>query len=286
MIPAMSIRRSAFAACALALLAGAAPALAQVPLPPEGADPLDIRDARRVERMEKIVRELRSIVYQGRDTGKPVVVQPAETDYQLQSLLSRVNDLESALTRINGQLETTAYELEQMRRRNEALQGEVQSLSARLLGVEGVVSPPTPAADLGPAGDAGLAGGDPAAAFAEARRLMDAGDYAMAEQAFADFVARHPDAAEAPEARYWHGRALAVRGAHQEAALAFIAAVRDRPRTGWAPDAMLQLSRSLIALNRNGEACQTLTELGRAYPNAPAAVKSRATAARSQARCG
>ena len=55
---------------ALALIASTA--VAQVPM-----DPLDARDARRLDRMEQVMRELRAIVFQGRDTGKPVVVQPA-----------------------------------------------------------------------------------------------------------------------------------------------------------------------------------------------------------------
>ena len=32
------------------------------------------------------MRELRAIVFQGRETGKPVVVQPADTDAQLSAL--------------------------------------------------------------------------------------------------------------------------------------------------------------------------------------------------------
>ena len=60
---------------ALAVLVTAGPAWSQTPMD----DPLDARDAKRVERMEKVVRELRSIVFQLRDTGKPVVVPPRGT---------------------------------------------------------------------------------------------------------------------------------------------------------------------------------------------------------------
>src|SRR5690242_3995538 len=85
-----------------AVLATAAPAAAQTPLPAEGQpDPLDARDARRVERMEKVVRELRSIVFQLRDSGKPVVVQPADTDARLAEMGEKLNDLEQTLRRLN-----------------------------------------------------------------------------------------------------------------------------------------------------------------------------------------
>ncbi|HEY9218042.1 MAG TPA: tol-pal system protein YbgF, partial [Phenylobacterium sp.] len=123
----MSLRRFA-APAILVLLATSAPAFAQVPM----ADPLDARDAKRVDRMEAVVRELRAIVYQGRDTGKPVVVQPAETDYQIQELNRRLGDLEQTLTRLNGQLESTTFELEQARRRGEAMEAQNRALTDRL----------------------------------------------------------------------------------------------------------------------------------------------------------
>ena len=92
---------AALAAATLALtLAGAAGhALAQTPILD---DPLDDRSRRRLDNMEKVMRELRSIVFQGRNTGKPVVVQPAETETQMQTLTQRVEDLEQTLRRVNG----------------------------------------------------------------------------------------------------------------------------------------------------------------------------------------
>ncbi|OYW95519.1 MAG: tol-pal system protein YbgF [Caulobacterales bacterium 32-67-6] len=220
-------------------------------------DPLDIRDARRVERMEKVVRELRAIVFQGRDTGRPVVVQPAETDYRIEDLNRRLTDLESVITRLTGQLETTNFELRQSRDKAAALESQLAA-----------------------------SGGSPQADFDRARGLMLSGDYDGAESAFEAFVSTHPDASLAPEANYWLGKTLVVRGADAEAAGAFIAAIRGWPTTAWAPDGVLELSRSLIALGRNPEACQALAELSRRYPSAAPSIKSRASAARTQARCG
>ena len=115
---------------------------------------------------------------------------------------------------------------------------------------------------------------------------MLSGDYDGAESAFEGFVATHGEARLAPEANYWLGKTLVVRGADAEAASAFIAAIRGWPTTAWAPDAVLELSRSLIALGRAPEACQTLAELSRRYPAAAPSIQSRAAAARTQARCG
>ncbi|PZQ62463.1 MAG: tol-pal system protein YbgF [Phenylobacterium zucineum] len=267
----------------LAVVATAVPAMSQTPLPAPEVDPLDARDARRVERMEKVVRELRSIVFQMRDSGKPVVVQPADTDARMLEMGERLKDLEETLRRLNGSLETATMELDQAKRENAALKTQVQALNDRITKTEadvaaGVAPPPA-------ATEAALPAGDPAKDFTAARQLMLAGDYDAAESAFAAYVTNYPDAPRAAEASYWWGKTLSVRGAQADAAKAYIGAIRGWPQTTWAPDAVVELSRSLVALKKPADACQTLAELARRYPKAPATVTSRAAATRTQAKC-
>jgi tol-pal system protein YbgF len=270
-------------AIALSVALGGALAWAQTPMP----DPLDDRSVRRLEKMEKVVRELRSIVFQGRDSGKPVVVQPADTEAQMQSLADRIGDLEDSLQRINGQNESLTMELEQARKAladsqaaNAALAERLTALEGRTTAIEGAGPGPEEADALGEA-DAG----DPDAEFQRARQLMLDGDYDAAEVAFDDFVKRHGDSPKGPEARYWLGKTKSVRGDYAAAAGAFIGAIRGWPKTSWAPDAVVELSRSLIALKKPADACQTLDELTRRYPKAPTAIQGRAAAARAQAKC-
>ncbi|MCG9917603.1 MAG: tol-pal system protein YbgF [Phenylobacterium sp.] len=277
-------------ALSLSLLAPAtAPTLALAQTSME--DPLDVRDARRVERMEKVVRELRAIVFQGRDTGRPVVVQPAETDYRIEELSRRLADLESVITRLNGQIETTNFELRQSRDKTVALEGQLAAMNQKIAALEVFTGVP-PASQASAPSSFGAqplnprSGGSPQADFDRARGLMLSGDYDGAEAAFEAFVATHTNTAQTAEAHYWLGKTLVVRGADTEAATAFIAAIRGWPTTAWAPDGVLELSRSLIALNRASEACQTLAELSRRYPSAAPSIQSRAAAARTQARCG
>ena len=269
----MKFARLALPLC-LALVASTA--IAQTPM-----DPLDARDARRLDKMEQVVRELRAIVFQGRDSGRPVVVQPAETDYQLQQVSRRMADLEGAITRLNDQLETAAHEARLAKQEAESLRAENRALSDRIAGLEsGALAQtvgPTEGLAGGPSPTAGLPAGE---AFDQSRQAMLAGDYGAAEAGFRDYVDQHGDAAKAPEARYWLGKTLSARGAHADAAGAYIAAIRGWPKTSWAPDAVLELSRSLIALNKPADACQTLSELAKRYPNAPTGVKSRAAQAR------
>lgn len=274
---------AAFAALTLSL--GAAAAWSQTPMP----DPLDDRSVKRLDKMEKVVRELRAIVFQGRDTGKPVVVMPAETESQIQALTDRVADLEETLTKLNGANETLTFELEQAQKAlrasdtsNRALADRLAALEARTTQIETTVAGQQAAAnDAAPVEDAG----DPDADFARARSFMLNGDYDSAETAFSAFVKRYGDTEKGPEARYWLGKTLSVRGANADAAGAFIGAIRGWPKTAWAPDATLELARSLVALKKPADACQTLDELARRYPKAPASVLSRAQTVRAQAKC-
>lgn len=267
-------------ALTVALAGGAA--WSQTPMP----DPLDDRSVKRLERMEKVVRELRAIVFQGRDSGKPVVVQPAETESQLQGLADRIVDLEETLTSINRQNEATTFELDQTRRALAESQATNRALADRLTALEARTGK-IEADALADVEDEELAGaaGDPAAEFAAARKLMLDGDYDRAYVAFDRFVARYGDSPNGPEGRYWLGKTLSVRGDHGGAAGAYIGAIRGWPKTTWAPDAVLELSRSLLALKKPADACQTLDELARRYPKAPPGVLNRAQATRVQAKC-
>jgi tol-pal system protein YbgF len=269
---------------AAVLLAGAA--AAQVPLP--DPDPLSARDARRLDRMEQVMRELRSIVFQARQTGRPVLVQPAETEGRIGELSDRISSLEQTLTRLNGALETQGHELSIARRDLAAAQAANTALAARLQTVEQQLAAAQPPqvvqpADGGPPGPGAAA--DPEGAFASARQLLLAGDYARAETAFSDYLATYADGPRTPEARYYLGKAQLARRAYPDAASSFIAAIRGWPQTPWAPDAVLSLARSLVGMQRNPDACSTLGELRRRYPNASMDVVNRAATLRTQAAC-
>ena len=278
----MKSRHPLLAGLALVVLATASPALSQTPM----QDPLDARDAKRVERMEKVVRELRSIVFQLRDTGKPVVVQPADTDARMAEMATKIADLEQTLRGLNGSFDTATRDVDQGRRENAALKKDLATLSERLavleqkLALMATSAPPAEGVAEAPA-----SAGDPAKDFAQARQLMLAGDYDGAEAAFSAFIETWPEVSRTAEARYWLGKTLTVRAAHADAAKAYIGAIRGWPQVPWAPDAVVELARSLVALKKPADACQTLAEFTRRYPKPPANVLSRAAATRTQAKC-
>ena len=98
-------------------------------------------------------------------------------------------------------------------------------------------------------------------------------DYALAEQAFRDFLSKHPNERLAPEAQYWLGESLYQGQRYRDAAESFLAVSTKYEKSGKAPDALLRLGQSLAALHQKEAACATLAEVGRKYPRASASVK-------------
>ncbi len=275
--------RLAAALTAACLAAGAGHALAQVSLD----EPLDERSAKRLDRMEKAMKELRAIVFQGRETGAAVVVQPADTQSQIAGLGDKVGDITQTLARVNGELEVIKHDLDEARQAVSDLRAENVALKDRVAALEAAAkptaaSPPPPPPPPPPEATAG----DPASAFAAAKAAFDSGDMTTAEAGFRDYVDRYGDGPGGPEARYYLARTLMARQAWPDAATAEIGAIRGWPHTRWAPEAVLDLSKALLAMDKTTDACQTLDELARRYPKAAPAVLKSAAATRAEARCG
>ena len=102
-----------------ALLLGAALLIAT----PAGAQ----QDDRRVQRLEQQVKELRSIVFQGRDTGQPVVVKPAGPDPDVVALGQKVDEQNERIRTLIGQIETLQHDLDESRRTTEQLKADADT---------------------------------------------------------------------------------------------------------------------------------------------------------------
>jgi tol-pal system protein YbgF len=98
-------------------------------------------------------------------------------------------------------------------------------------------------------------------------------DYALAEQAFRDFMRKYPNERLLPDAQYWLGESLYQRQRYRDAAESFLGVSTKYERSGKAPDALLRLGQSLAALNQKEAACATLAEVRRKYPKASSSVK-------------
>jgi tol-pal system protein YbgF len=272
------------------LLLAATPAAAQLnPLTDPLPRTLDERSDKRLDRVEQTLREMRAILYQGRDSGKAVVVQPAETQSQVEALSTRVSDLEETLRRMNGQVDQLGVDVSALRRDNSGTVGALQAANAQnaqLLARLDAIEKQVGALSAAHAAQAEAAANDPAQVFDRAMQLYASGQYGAAATSFQGYVDTFGNERAAPEARYYLGESLFKQADYANAATAYIAAIRGWPQTPWAPDAVIKLSVSLIELRKNPDACGILAEFNTRYPKASPALKAQAGSARTRARCG
>jgi tol-pal system protein YbgF len=214
-----------------------------------------------------------------------VVVQPAETQSQVETLTRRVGDLEETLRRLNGQLDQLAADITASRRDAagtvsavQAANGQNAQIAGRLDALERRLADMTRQ-------QAEAQAADPVLNFSRAMQLYTDGKYPAAATALQTFVDNFSTAADAPEARYYLGESFFRQADYADAATAYINAIRGWPQTPWAPDAVVKLSVSLIELKKSADACGILSEFSTRYPRAPAAVKTQASSARSRAKC-
>jgi tol-pal system protein YbgF len=274
----------------LLALAAASPAMAQLnPLTDPLPRALDEKSDKRLDRVEQTLREMRAILYQGRDTGKAVVVQPAETQGQIEALTNRVSDLESTLRRLNGQIDQVSADVAAVRREGTgtvAAQQAANTQNAALARRLDVVEKQLAAMVNTQQQQTAAVANDPAKAFDAAMQLFTANQSRAAATAFQAYIDSFPDQTDTPEARYYLGESLFKQADYANAAPAYIAAIRGWPQTAWAPDAVLKLSLALVELRKNPDACGILTEFTTRYPKASVAQKAQAKSTRTRARCG
>lgn len=128
--------------------------------------------------------------------------------------------------------------------------------------------------------------GDPAADYDAAVELYRAKQYEQAEMGLRQFIQSHPRDALVPSATYWLGESYLQRNRNREAAEQFLKVSTDYARSAQAPDAMLKLGASLNALGAREQACATLAELDRKFPNAGSGVRQGVAREQKRARCG
>ena len=124
-----------------------------------------------------------------------------------------------------------------------------------------------------------------AADYDAAVELIQSRQYEQAEMSLRQFLQSHPRDGRVPGATYWLGESYLARGRTREAAEQFLKVSTDYARSPQAPEAMLKLSVSLNALGAKEQACATLAELERKFPNAGTGVRQSVTREQKRARC-
>jgi tol-pal system protein YbgF len=127
--------------------------------------------------------------------------------------------------------------------------------------------------------------GDPQGMYDTAFQALRQAKYDQAETRLRAFLKAHPKHKLAENARYWLGETYYVRGKFQDSAVTFAEGFQQFPNGSKAPDNLLKLAMSLGSINKKQDACTTLSELKKRFPNASAIIRNRADQERKTLAC-
>ena len=241
------------------------------------------QDDRRLRDLEKQVRELRAIVFQGRDTGQPVIVKPEGPDPQVTALQQRSDQQDQQIRDLTGRIEVLNHDVEEAKgattqARTDA-EAQRQALSDRISRVEGeltaVAAPPPAAAPgdptLAPPAAAPPAAAAPGAAAAPALRGGALTARVQSQDTGTLGGASGPAATPPPSApadSYEGAMASYKAGDYASAAGGFQAYATAHPSGAKGQEARYYLGQSLYARATYPEAARAYAEALKGWPKA------------------
>lgn len=238
----------------------------------------------RLDRMEREMQTLSRSVFKG-DVPPPQINVGSAQDNAATEL--RLNQMEESIRRLTGQIEEQGYQLRQLTEKmNNAQAQPVQSSPQKQEMVDVPASSSTPTEkpyQLGTLNNNDSS--SPAGLYDQAFSHLQTNDYAAAEKAFNDFIAQYPDHSLAANSKYWLGETFYARQDYEAASRAFATSFQDHPDGQKAPDTLLKLAMSLGNQGMKDEACLTLSELKKRFPNGPTSVMKKADDERASYGC-
>jgi tol-pal system protein YbgF len=215
----------------------------------------------------------------------------------LLDLATRLEEVETELRSLRGDVEMLQHELEGARERQRELYLDVDrrlrrlevggSAAASSGGEFSLPGDDTASSSGGEAGGApsgsrdsdsdggGSSGSSPQAQYEAAFELLRDGRYDAAGESFRSFLDEHPDSRLGANARYWLGEVHYVTRAFEEAVAEFQRVIDDYPESGKVPDAHLKLGFTYYELERWDEARQHLETVVENYPDSSVARLAR-----------
>lgn len=272
------------ATAALVLACTALPAVAGL---------FDDDEARR--RIEMLRSEL---AQQGRDNEARI----AKLEEQIRNigvveLLRQLEQVNTELARLRGQLEVIGNENQQLQKRQRDFYLDIDSRLKRLEGAGAAGAPGAPAGNAPatappaapPPVSAVPATAEPVAArtptregqarevkaYDAASNLFRRNDFSSAIDAFRAFVKDYPGSQLAPNAGYWIGISHANLRDYRSALAAQEEVITKYPQSPKAPDALLAIAAIQAEQGDNGSARNTLEDIIARFPGSEAAGKAR-----------
>lgn len=212
-------------------------------------------------------------------------------------LLNELEALKAEVSRLRGQTEVQAHQIETLSKRQSDLYVDLDKrvedlnrqikAAARPVAAEPVPVEPAPAMDAVKGAAKEAAKDAEAASVASAATKEDplaesrayetaladfrAGNYDKAIAGFAAFLKAYPDSTLAPNAQYWTGYAYYARKDYKNALAHQTRLVNTYPQSAKVPDALLNIASNQIELNNLPAAKKQLEEIVAKYPGTNAA---------------
>ncbi len=197
-------------------------------------------------------------------------------------LAGQVNQIQSDLQELRGEVETLRFESESQAERQRDLYLDVderlQALEQRQSAAAGssALQPSLPGAGAGAGASAAGGGASGAQGSAQERydrafELIQARQYEQAATAFSEFLEAFPDSGQAANAQYWLAETHYVRSEFNEALPEFQRVLDEYPRSSKVPDALLKVGYCNYELGNLDEARAALREVQAEYPDTTAA---------------
>jgi tol-pal system protein YbgF len=199
----------------------------------------------------------------------------------LVDLLLQLEQLQTEVRSLRGQVETQTYELERLKNRQRDVLADHDRRMRELERRGGVA--PASGASTPPADKPGehAAGTQPGAtapvsaseqqAYDAAFALMKQGQYSKAAKSFREFIGKYPRSQLADNAQYWIGEALYVGRNFKAAREEFAKVASDYPGSDKTADAALKVGYSHYELGEWSKAREAFTATIAKYPNTRAA---------------
>jgi len=207
------------------------------------------------------------------------------------SALARMDAIEQELQRLTGKTEELENRINRVVDDGTLRINDLQFRLTELEGGDAVAAGDAP--PLG--GDTGPAGPDPATDpatggateepapelavteqgdFDRAKAALDSGSFRSAADLFAAFTQTYTGGSLTAEAQYLRGEALLSLGETKEAARAYLDSFSGAPSGPVAAVALFKVGLSLSQLGQMQDACVTLGEVGRRFPDAAVAAQA------------
>ncbi|MCX4186337.1 tol-pal system protein YbgF [Methylophaga sp. OBS4] len=205
----------------------------------------------------------------------------------LMNLITRVDQLQNEIKRLNGDNESLRHELEQMQKRQREMYLDLDQRMQE----QTQAAPPQPVAPMtddsvtepeldseiqtpaeGTSQDAApVAVENGEAAYQSALQILRSGQYEQAVAALSAFPEQYPNSIYLPNAYYWQGEARYVLRQFADAAALFQIVIDQYPSSTKVPDALLKRGFSEDEMGDSQRAIATLNSVIEQYPDTSAA---------------